>query len=212
MSVVSGDYYEERCRADGRSVVSASIQRNEGATSAARCAERTRRARPHRGSCCSPATTAGGAVCSRSRERGVGFRSLHEALGTTTPGGRRVFHVFAALAEFIRELIVQGTHEGLAEARARGERIGRPPAMNAEQIRHTRALLAQPENTITSIAKLLGVSRPRCTSTCRSCRLLAATPWCRAPSPPCCPLRAGSVSSKVVMRRPAPAAGRRCHR
>lgn len=70
-----------------------------------------------------------------------------------------MFHVFAALAEFIRELIVQGTHEGLAAARARGERIGRPPAMTEEQIRHARALLAQPENTITSIAKLLGVSR-----------------------------------------------------
>ncbi|MGW3820492.1 recombinase family protein [Streptomyces sp. NPDC005046] len=93
------------------------------------------------------------------RNRGIGFQSLHEALDTTTPGGRLVFHVFAALAEFIRELIVQGTHEGLAAARARGERIGRPPAMTAEQIRHARALLAQPENTITSIAKLLGVSR-----------------------------------------------------
>ncbi|MEV7413200.1 recombinase family protein [Streptomyces althioticus] len=67
--------------------------------------------------------------------------------------------MFAALAEFVRELIVQGTLEGLAEARARVERIGRPPAMNAEQVRHARALLAQPENTITSIAKLLGVSR-----------------------------------------------------
>ncbi|MFF1496569.1 helix-turn-helix domain-containing protein [Streptomyces sp. NPDC058304] len=70
-----------------------------------------------------------------------------------------MFHVFAALAEFIHELIVQGTHEGLEAARARGERIGRPPAMTEEQIRHSRALLAQPENTITSIAKLLGVSR-----------------------------------------------------
>jgi hypothetical protein len=47
-----------------------------------------------------------------------------------------VFHVFAALAEFIRELIVQGTHEGLAAGRARGERIGRPPAMTEEQVRH----------------------------------------------------------------------------
>ena len=92
-------------------------------------------------------------------KRGIGFQSLHESLDTTTPGGRPVFHVFAALAEFIRELIVQGTHEGLAAARARGERIGRPPAMTAEQIRHARALLAQPENSITSIAKLLGVSR-----------------------------------------------------
>ncbi|MFF0737732.1 recombinase family protein [Streptomyces chartreusis] len=93
------------------------------------------------------------------RQRDIGFQSLHEALDTTTPGGRLVFHVFAALAEFIRELIVQGTHEGLEAARARGERIGRPPAMTEEQIRHARALLVQPENTVTSIAKLLGVSR-----------------------------------------------------
>ncbi|MFI6359882.1 hypothetical protein ACIBJF_46660 [Streptomyces sp. NPDC050743] len=51
----------------------------------------------------------------------------------------------AAFAEFIRELIVQGTREGRAAARARGERIGRPPAMTAEQIRRARALLAQPK-------------------------------------------------------------------
>ncbi|MFE1958566.1 recombinase family protein [Streptomyces sp. NPDC059479] len=75
------------------------------------------------------------------------------------PGGRLVFHVFAALAEFIRELIVQGTNEGLDAARARGARLGRPPAMTDEQVRHTRDLLARPENTVTSIAKLLGVSR-----------------------------------------------------
>ena len=56
------------------------------------------------------------------RRQEVGFRSLHEALDTTTPGGRLVFHVFAALAEFIRELIVEGTREGLDAARAQ---IGR---------------------------------------------------------------------------------------
>jgi DNA invertase Pin-like site-specific DNA recombinase len=93
------------------------------------------------------------------RKRGVGFTSLHEALDTTTPGGRLVFHVFAALAEFIRELIVQGTNEGLDAARARGARLGRPPAMTEEQVRHARDLLARPGNTVTSIAKLLGVSR-----------------------------------------------------
>lgn len=85
----------------------------------------------------------------RGGHAGVGRRGLD----------RLVFHVLAVLAEFIRELIVQGTHEGPAAARARGERIGRPPAMTEEQIRHARALLAQPDNTITSIAKLLGVSR-----------------------------------------------------
>ncbi|MFE2318598.1 recombinase family protein [Streptomyces sp. NPDC059441] len=93
------------------------------------------------------------------RVQGIGFRSLHESLDTTTPGGRLVFHVFAALAEFIRELIVQGTHEGLAAARARGKRLGRPPAMTEEQIRHARAMLADPDASISSIAKLLGVSR-----------------------------------------------------
>ncbi|MDX3713358.1 recombinase family protein [Streptomyces europaeiscabiei] len=93
------------------------------------------------------------------RKNGIGFRSLHESLDTTTPGGRLVFHVFAALAEFIRELIVQGTHEGLAAARARGQRLGRPPAMSEEQVRHARAMLADPEASISSIAKLLSVSR-----------------------------------------------------
>lgn len=93
------------------------------------------------------------------RAEGIGFRSLHESLDTTTPGGRLVFHVFAALAEFIRELIVQGTHEGLAAARVRGERLGRPPAMTEEQIRHARAMLSDPDASISSIAKLLGVSR-----------------------------------------------------
>ncbi|MGI5219276.1 recombinase family protein [Nocardia sp. CA-290969] len=93
------------------------------------------------------------------RRRGIGFRSLHEALDTTTPGGRPVFHVFAALAEFIRELIVDGTHEGLAAARARGQGIGRPPAMSEEQIRQARALLTRPDESVSSIARLLGVSR-----------------------------------------------------
>ena len=70
------------------------------------------------------------------RRHSVGFKSLHEALDTTTPGGRLVFHAPAALAEFIRELIVEGAREELDAARARGTRLGRPSAMTAEQIRH----------------------------------------------------------------------------
>ncbi|SEG95018.1 Site-specific DNA recombinase [Thermomonospora echinospora] len=99
------------------------------------------------------------AIVAGLRRRGIGFRSLHEALDTTTPGGRLVFHVFAALAEFIRELIVQGTREGLDAARARGQRLGRPPALTPDQVRQARALLARPEESISSIARLLGVSR-----------------------------------------------------
>jgi hypothetical protein len=74
-------------------------------------------------------------------------------------GPQLVFHVFAALAEFIRELIVEGTREGLDAARARGIRLGRPPAMTAEQVQHARDLLTRPDNTVSSIARLLGVSR-----------------------------------------------------
>jgi len=92
------------------------------------------------------------------RRREVGFTSLHENLDTTTPGGRLVFHVFAALAEFIRELIVSGTREGLASARARGRVGGRPSVMTPEIIRAARDMLPNPDTSITSIAKLLGVS------------------------------------------------------
>ncbi|WP_455754314.1 helix-turn-helix domain-containing protein [Streptomyces erythrochromogenes] len=63
------------------------------------------------------------------------------------------------MAEFICELIIQGTNEGLDAARGRGARLGRPPALTDEQVRHARDLLARPENTVTSIARLLGVSR-----------------------------------------------------
>lgn len=92
------------------------------------------------------------------RRREIGFTSLHEKLDTTTPGGRLVFHVFAALAEFIRELIVTGTREGLASARARGRVGGRPSVVNADLIRAARDMLPNPEYSVTSIAKLLGVS------------------------------------------------------
>jgi DNA invertase Pin-like site-specific DNA recombinase len=98
------------------------------------------------------------AVVADLRRRGVGFTSLHENLDTTTPGGRLVFHVFAALAEFIRELIIAGTREGLAAARARGRIGGRPTVVTPELLRAARDMLPNPENSITSIAKLLGVS------------------------------------------------------
>ncbi|WP_433381431.1 recombinase family protein [Streptosporangium sp. CA-115845] len=87
------------------------------------------------------------------RRREVGFTSLHEQLDTTTPGGRLVFHVFAALAEFIRELIVAGTHEGLAAAKARGRTV-----VDADLLKAARDLLPDPERSVTSIAKLLGFS------------------------------------------------------
>ncbi len=97
------------------------------------------------------------AIVAELRRRGVGFRSLHEQLDTTTPGGQLVFHVIAALAEFIRELIVEGTREGLDAARARGRVGGRPPVMTPEKIAAARSLL--PDNSISAIARMVGVSR-----------------------------------------------------
>ncbi|MCD2196575.1 recombinase family protein [Actinomycetospora endophytica] len=93
------------------------------------------------------------------RARGVGMRALQEGLDTTTPGGRMVFEVFAALSDFLRELLVEGTRDGLAAARARGQRLGRPPALTPEQVHQARTMLARPENSVASIARMLGVSR-----------------------------------------------------
>lgn len=98
------------------------------------------------------------ATVGQLRSRGVGFASLREDLDTTGPGGQLVFHVFAALAEFIRELVVSNTREGLALARARGRIGGRPTVVTPELIRAARDMLADPEQSITAIAKTLGVS------------------------------------------------------
>ncbi|MFC9220329.1 recombinase family protein [Streptomyces hygroscopicus] len=65
-------------------------------------------------------------VVAELRERGIGFTSLHENLDTTTPGGRLVFHVFAALAEFIRELIVIGTKEAWPRPAPAAESVDAP--------------------------------------------------------------------------------------
>jgi DNA invertase Pin-like site-specific DNA recombinase len=89
-------------------------------------------------------------------ERDVGFRSLQEAIDTTTPGGRLVFHVFAALAEFERDLIRERTAAGLAVARARG---GRPSVMTAHKLQVAQEMYASGQYTVSTIATTLGVSR-----------------------------------------------------
>ncbi|MDO9712597.1 recombinase family protein [Paracraurococcus sp. LOR1-02] len=70
--------------------------------------------------------------------RGVGFRSLTEVIDTTTPGGRLVFHLFAALGQFERDLIRERTRAGLAAAAARGQTGGRRPVVNEEKLRRAR--------------------------------------------------------------------------
>ncbi|WP_205191585.1 recombinase family protein [Burkholderia sp. LMG 13014] len=75
-------------------------------------------------------------------QRGVGFRSLTESIDTTTPNGRLVFHLFAALADFERDLIRERTRAGLVVAAARGKKGGRRPVMTPEKLTKARALMA----------------------------------------------------------------------
>jgi len=85
-------------------------------------------------------------------ERGIGLRSLTESIDTTTSGGRLVFHIFGALAEFERSIIRERTVAGLASARARGRLGGRPRAMSPEDIAVAKTLLANSEISVKEIA------------------------------------------------------------
>jgi DNA invertase Pin-like site-specific DNA recombinase len=90
---------------------------------------------------------------------GIGFRSLTESIDTTTPGGKLIFHVFGALAEFERDLIRERTMAGLAAARARGRRGGRLPVLSPKKIIQLQALAADKKNTIADILDTLKISR-----------------------------------------------------
>jgi DNA invertase Pin-like site-specific DNA recombinase len=93
-------------------------------------------------------------------ERGIGFKSLTEQIDTTTPGGKLVFHVFGALAEFERDLIRERTHAGLAAARARGRLGGRPKKLrDPKQLQLARTLYADGTTDVATICRTLGVSR-----------------------------------------------------
>jgi DNA invertase Pin-like site-specific DNA recombinase len=74
---------------------------------------------------------------------GAGLRSLTEAIDTTTPGGRLIFHVFGALAQFERDLIRERTRAGLSAAAARGRRGGRKPVVTADKLTRAKALIAK---------------------------------------------------------------------
>ena len=82
------------------------------------------------------------------RLRGIGFRSLTEALDTTTAQGRLVFHMFGALAEFERSLIRERTQAGLAAARRLGRTGGRPPKLTDDDIEAAKAMLANPDISV----------------------------------------------------------------
>lgn len=89
----------------------------------------------------------------------IQFESLSEKIETGNAAGKLVFHVFAALAEFERNLIRERTRAGLAAARARGRKGGRKPSLDEKQIREIKALLRDPQISVSDVAKRYGVSR-----------------------------------------------------
>lgn len=100
------------------------------------------------------------AIISDLQESGVGFRSITEALDTTSTGGRLVFHIFAALAEFERSLIQERTRAGLSAARARGRQGGRRPKLSNKDAQKALAMLTDPCITKAEVAAHFGVTRP----------------------------------------------------
>jgi DNA invertase Pin-like site-specific DNA recombinase len=91
--------------------------------------------------------------------RGVGFKSLTENIDTTTSGGKLVFHIFGALAEFEREIIRERTQAGLASARSRGKLGGRPKALSAKEVQMLRNMANDPSLTVSDICQALGIGR-----------------------------------------------------
>src|SRR5215213_5917808 len=89
----------------------------------------------------------------------IGFRSVTESIDTTTSGGKLIFHIFGALAEFERNLIRERTQAGLAAARARGRRGGHPKSLTDKKLEMARTLYADKSNSVEEICRTLGISR-----------------------------------------------------
>jgi DNA invertase Pin-like site-specific DNA recombinase len=89
-------------------------------------------------------------------KRKIGLRLLTQAIDTTSPGGRLVFHVFAAVAEFERELMLERTHAGLAQAKALGRRDGRMSAMGPAELKRAKAMVADPTIIVEEGAQQIG--------------------------------------------------------
>jgi DNA invertase Pin-like site-specific DNA recombinase len=99
------------------------------------------------------------AVVNDLAQRGIGFQSITEAMDTTTAGGELIFHVMAALAQFERRLIAERSRAGIAAARKRGKRLGRPANLTPDKISHARQMIDSGEQSKSGMAKLLGVHR-----------------------------------------------------
>lgn len=91
------------------------------------------------------------------RKREIGLQVVTQQIDTTSAGGRLFFHIIGAVAEFERELTLERTHAGLANARALGRRGGRKPSMGEAEIKRAKAMLADPTITVEEVAQQMGV-------------------------------------------------------
>jgi len=98
-------------------------------------------------------------VTQELEKRGIGLRSLQEQIDTTTPGGKLIFHVFGALAEFERDLVRERTNTALVAARARGRVGGRKPVLTEKKAETALTLYHSKKVPVVEICKTLGVSR-----------------------------------------------------
>ena len=93
------------------------------------------------------------------KDAGVGLKSLQESIDTTSSGGKLIFHIFGALAEFERSLIRERTQAGLSAARARGRQGGRPKALGKSQRQHAVELYKAKRHTVKEICQIMGICR-----------------------------------------------------
>ena len=98
-------------------------------------------------------------IVSELQQKGVTFENLTERIDTGTAAGELIFHLFASLAQFERNLIRERTRAGLASARARGRKGGRPPKLGPKEVCEIRALLRDPEVRVSSVTQRYGISR-----------------------------------------------------
>ena len=92
-------------------------------------------------------------------DRNIGFKSLQENIDTTTSSGKLIFHIFASLAEFERDIICERTKAGLTAARARGRKGGRPKGVDEKKKKAALSLKKDPDRSVKDICEIVGISR-----------------------------------------------------
>jgi len=92
--------------------------------------------------------------------KGIGLKSLQEAIDTSSSSGKLILHIFGALAEFERNLIRERTQAGLQAARARGRKGGRPKSLNKDKQALAVKLYDEKKHTVDQICEMMGISKP----------------------------------------------------